>query len=198
MATHGSEVREALALGPDDHGRPISAEEFAEAEFAEPWKYERVEGRLVVMSPEGKHQVRTASAWLSHLIVYKSGHPEHVQEVVPNAWVRIPDGTDRIADIGVYLGQGATTPEIPDQVPDLIYEIVSPGRESRDRDYVEKRADYHRVGVREYVIIDRFARRVTVLTHTAEGYEERSLTPADTYTSPLLPGLAIPLVEVLP
>jgi Uma2 family endonuclease len=198
MTIHEFEVREALALGPDDQGRLLSAEEFAEAEFAEPWKYERVNGRLVVMSPEGKHHVRTASPWLSHLIVYKVGHPEHVQEVVPNAWVRIPDGMDRIADIGVYLGQEATTPEIPDQVPDLIFEIVSPGRESRDRDYVEKRADYHRLGVREYVIIDRFARRVTILSYSPEGYEENVLTPADTYTSPLLPGLAIPLAEVLP
>jgi Uma2 family endonuclease len=196
MTTNGTEVREALALGPGDRGRPISAEEFAEAEFAEPWKYERVEGRLVVMSPEGKHHVRTASPWLSHLIVYKVGHPEHVQEVVPNAWVRIPDGMDRIADIAVYLGQEMTTPDIPDQVPDLIFEIVSPGRESRDRDYVEKRADYHRVGVREYVIIDRFAKRVTVLTHTPHGFEEIVLTPADTYSSPLLPGLVIPLAEI--
>jgi Uma2 family endonuclease len=79
-----------------------------------------------------------------------------------------------------------------------MFEIVSPGRESHDRDYVEKRADYYRIGVREYVIIDRFVRRVTVLTHSPGGYEERVLTPPDTYTSPLLPGLVIPLAEVLP
>ena len=43
-----------LVLGPDDHGRPVSAEEFADAHYLEPWKYERVAGRLVVMPPDGK------------------------------------------------------------------------------------------------------------------------------------------------
>ena len=116
----------------------------------------------------------------------------------PSAWVRVPGGTDRIGDIGVYLVADRPTPKIPDRVPELMFEIVSPGREDRDRDYVEKRADYHRVGVREYVIIDRFEKQVTVLTYTPEGYEEHVLTPGDTYTSPLLPGLEIPLAEVLP
>jgi Uma2 family endonuclease len=198
MATNGTEVREASALGPGDHGRLVSDEEFAEAEFAEPWKYERVEGRLVVMFPDGQEHIDVSEPWRDRLGAYKLVHPEWVQIVKSEAWVRIPDGTDRIGDIGVYLTSDRPTPKIPDRIPELMFEIVSPGRESRDRDYVEKRADYFRIGVREYVIIDRFARRVTVLTHAPEGYEERMLTPADTYTSPLLPGLAIPLVEVLP
>ena len=48
-----------MATGPDDPparpGRPrpaLSAEEFAEAVYDEPWKYERVDGRLVVMFPD--------------------------------------------------------------------------------------------------------------------------------------------------
>jgi hypothetical protein len=44
----------SLVLGPDDNGRILTDEEFAEAEFQEPWRFERVAGRLVVMSPEGK------------------------------------------------------------------------------------------------------------------------------------------------
>ena len=42
-----------LKLGPDDAGMRLTAEEFANADFQEPYTYERVKGRLVVMSPAG-------------------------------------------------------------------------------------------------------------------------------------------------
>jgi hypothetical protein len=50
MATHQAH----LILGPEDSGRPLATEDFAVAEFREPWKYERVAGRFVGMSPEGQ------------------------------------------------------------------------------------------------------------------------------------------------
>ncbi len=46
------------------------------------------------------------------------------------------------------------------------------------------------------MIVDRFRKIVTVLTHRPEGYDERVLTVDEVYESPLLPGLAIPLAEV--
>jgi Uma2 family endonuclease len=79
-----------------------------------------------------------------------------------------------------------------------MFEIVSPGREAWERSYIEKREDYYRIGVREYAVIDRFAQRVTVFAYTPQGYAEHILNLGDVYTSPLLPGLAIPLAEVLP
>jgi Uma2 family endonuclease len=191
MSTHAR-----LTLGPADAGRPVSAEEFAEAEYEEPWKYEREDGRLVVMAPDGGDHVETSSPWLERLIVYKVGHPEIVDLIVPNAWVRVDDGTDRIGDIGVYLAGERSGLKIPDRVPEMMFEIVSPGRESRERDYVEKRADYHKLEILEYVIVDRFKQTITGLTRAENEYQERVLTAADAYMTPLLPGLAIPLAEV--
>ena len=46
-------------------------------------------------------------------------------------------------------------------------------------------------------IIDRLRHRVTVYTASPRGYRKRVLRPGDAYTSPLLPGLAIPLEGVL-
>src|SRR4051794_33463713 len=103
MATHSPEAREALVLSPDDHGRHLSDEEFAEADYAEPWRYERVEGRLVVMSPEGQEHADTSEPWRDRLGAYKLEHPDRVRLVKSDAWVRVPGGTDRIGDIGVYL-----------------------------------------------------------------------------------------------
>jgi Uma2 family endonuclease len=188
--------RTLLELGLKDDGRLVSSEDFADAYFDEPWKYERVEGRLVVLAPCGEEHVNHIEPWRDRLAAYKLNHPEIVQKVVSEAWLRVDDGTDRIGDIGVFLVPTGPVPKIPDRVPEMMFEVVSPDRVSRDRDYLVKKADYHRFGVREYVIIDRFKRTVTVLTHEPGGYLERILSVGDTYESPLLPGLVIPLSEV--
>ena len=79
-----------------------------------------------------------------------------------------PRGTspddDRIPDICVYLAGESSNEEIPDRVPDLIFEFVSGNRRDQERDYIHKRAEYHSIGVKEYVIVDRFKQQVLVLT----------------------------------
>jgi Uma2 family endonuclease len=196
MATHRPPARSPLTLGPDDHGRLVSAEEFARAEYLEPWKYEREAGRLVVMAPDGQRHVDESRPWRKRLYAYRDDHPDVVEDVLGNAWVRVDGGTDRIGDIGVYLVAEGPVPPIPDRVPELMFEVVSPAKTSRDRDYVKKREEYYRLGVREYVVINRRNRKVTVFTHASGGYEQRVLTVGDTYTTPLLPGPPIPLAEV--
>jgi len=192
MATHSPVLR----LGEQDEGRIVSAEEFAGAEFAEPWKYEREDGRLIVLAPSGEEHVDQTEPWRDRLGAYRLAHPEIVQKVVSEAWIRVNDGTDRIGDIGVYLVPTGPVPKIPDRIPELIFEVVSPDKVSRDRDYVRKRAEYHRLGVREYVIIDRLQQTVTVLNFAFAEDQERILRNGDSYESPLLPGLSIRLSEV--
>jgi len=196
MATDEIRSRSQLKLGPDDAGRPVSAEEFADAVYKEPWRYERERGRLVVMAPEGGDHQETASPWLRKLYSFWEHYPEVVEFVAPNPWIRVDDGTDRIGDIGVYLAGIPTVKKIPDRIPDLMFEIVSPGRTSRNRDYVKKRSEYERLGVKEYVIVDRFKKQVKVHTLAPGGYVSQTLTSAGICTSLLLPGLAIPLAKV--
>ncbi len=185
-------------FGVADDGRPVSAEDFADGFYEEPWRYERVKGRLLVMSPDGKKHVRSSIPWVSRLMIYAADRPDVVQAVVPNAWVRIDDN-DRIGDIGVYLGGTLDDLDIPTQAPDLMFEFVSKAKRDRYRDYVEKRAEYGRLGIPEYVIVDRFDRKVTALTLGEGGvYAERVLSAGEVYTSPLLPGFEVRLAEVLP
>lgn len=192
MATY----RPILQLGKSDEGRLVSSEEFAEAEFDEPWKYEREEGRLVVVAPSGEEHIDAGEPWRDQLVLYKLARPDVAQKVVSEAWIRVNDGTDRIGDVGVYLVPDGPVPKIPDRIPDLMFEVVSPDKVSRNRDYLRKRAEYFQLGVKEYVIIDRFRRIVTVLTFAPGGYEERILDAGQAYESPLLPGLSIRLSEV--
>ena len=198
MATHDPITESRLQLGKPDHGRTTSVEEFADAEFAEPWTYERVDGSLVVMSPEGSGHVIQSIPWHQKLNVYSFERPDIVQAVVPQAWITINSRNTRIADLGVYRGGKLEDLDIPNQTPDLVYEFVSPSKKDRRRDYVEKRLDYQKKGVREYVIVDRYDQKVTVLTLTAQGYAETVLTRNDRYRSPLLPGFEMVLAEVLP
>jgi Uma2 family endonuclease len=192
-----STQRPILMLGPDDHGRIVSDEEFAEADYIEPWKYEREDGRLVVMPPDGPGHDRGSEPIRDYLGAYRLAHIDIVEEVVSEAWVRVPDGTDRIGDIGVFLVGPRSSIERPDRVPELMFEVVSPDRESRERDYVKKRKEYRRLDVLEYVIIDRLRHRVTIFTKAPRGYRKRVLRTRDVYTTTLLPGLAIPLMMVL-
>lgn len=186
-----------LRLGKGDHGRVVSSEEFANAEFEEGRVYERVQGRLVVMFPDAEGGIAAMDPWWDHLFAYKFAHRDVVQYVVHQGWVRIDGDTDRSPDIAVYL-VSESPPLIPDRVPDLIFEIVSGTRRDRERDYDVKRAAYEKLGVREYVIVDRFRRGVLVLENSLEGFRERHLTPSDRYETPLLPGFSVELSEVLP
>lgn len=186
-----------LRLGPHDQGRPLSAEEFAGAEYAEPWNYEREQGRLIVMPPDGPGYDDCSEPIRDYLGAFRMAQPDIVEKVVSEAWVRVDGGTDRIGDIGVFLVGPRSSINRPGRVPELMFEVVSPDRESRERDYVKKRKEYFGLGVLEYVVIYRMRHRVTDYTVGPRGYRKRILRPWDVYDSPLLPGLAVPLAGIL-
>jgi Uma2 family endonuclease len=185
----------ALSISHTDDGMELSREEFAEADFERPWRYERAKGRLVVMVPPGHDHHVTAEPIRDQLVAYKLAHPERVQHVFQESWAAVEEDTDRFPDIAVYLTSSAG--RIPDRVPELIFEVVSKSARDRRRDYVEKREEFERIGVQEYVIVDRFDHKLTVLQLRDGKYVASALGPADTYATPLLPGLAIPLSNVI-
>jgi Uma2 family endonuclease len=186
-----------LRLGPQNAGEQISAEEYATAEWVPPYRYERAKGRLVVMPPAGPDHRESSRPFQRLLNHYWEEHRDIVDYVDVEGWVSTSEEDDRLPDLCVYLKASATGKRVPERVPDLVFEIVSGGKVDRDRDYVEKREEYHRIGVKEYVLVDRFKRQVLVLTWREDDYDERVLKAKDSYTSPLLPGLAIPVAEAL-
>ncbi|HLJ10403.1 MAG TPA: Uma2 family endonuclease [Planctomycetaceae bacterium] len=192
-----SETQSQPRFSIADHDAPVASEEFAQAIFEEPWRYELVNGKLVVMSPTGDEHVEITEPFRDALVAYKLALPQRVARVVSDAWIRINQTTQRIADLAVYLSNPRTKLKIPLRIPELIFEVVSGGGEDRKRDYVDKRAEYLRIGVKEYVIVDRFERRVTVLRRSRGRFVESHLGPGDVYTSPLLPGLKIPLKGII-
>ncbi len=78
--------------------------------------------------------------------------------------------------------------------PDIAVEILST---DRSRDLVRKRQIYAEAGVLEYWPIDPRSDTVTQLELRGGEYVERAVLGADdTLTTPLLPGLAIPLADI--
>ena len=184
-----------LKLGPTDQGRTIAPETFVEAEFEEPYRYERVEGRLVVMSPSGKAHNRVAWAILKRLSVYDTNHPGTIEMAVQEAWMRTQETHDRLGDIAVYLTADEPQPDVQyEMVAGIVFEVVSEG--SEERDYVIKRKEYYDLGIQEYVIVDPFRKVVVVLTPNGEGYADRESLSGDTYRSSLLPGFTLSLTEL--
>jgi Uma2 family endonuclease len=83
-------------------------------------------------------------------------------------------------------------------VPDMVVEIGSPG--TRKRDETTKRRLYERMGVREYWIVDPETDVIRIYRRTTESFDraiELSREANDVLTTPLLPGLSLPLTRLL-
>ena len=182
-----------LRLGLKDQGRLLTDEAFAEAECDAPYRYERVEERLVVMEPSDLPHVQVVSAILEKLYVYRHTHSGRIELIAPEGWIRTSDQTDRVGDIAVYL-EDVSAEHIYDLVPDLVFEVVSSG--SEERDYILKRGEYFDLGVAEYVIVDPFRQVVTVLSRGEGDYMARELQEGDIYTSDQLPGFELRISDL--
>ena len=92
---------------------------------------------------------------------------------------------ERLGMVGERFVEGA---------PDIAIEILS---SDRRRDLVRKRQLYADAGIPEYWIFDSLNETATLLELRGGEYVERAtLGPSDTLTTPLLPGLAIPLADI--
>ena len=79
--------------------------------------------------------------------------------------------------------------------PQIVVEVVSASGE--DRDYVEKREEYLRIGVLEYWILDPRRRRMLVLLRMGDVWEEVDLGENGVHRTELLPGLDVRVAELL-
>jgi Uma2 family endonuclease len=81
------------------------------------------------------------------------------------------------------------------EAPDLVVEVLSPS--TADRDQVAKAKQYARFGVREMWVADPGAKTIEMLVNSEDGFRQVALHCGDdVVSSPLLPGLEIPLASV--
>lgn len=182
-------------LDADSNGMSMTVEEFDAIDDYDPlYRYELIRG-VVVVNPIPNEGHEASGDELGYLLGrYRREHPQGkmVDETLPNRYLRTSAGR-RLADRVVWAGLGRR-PDPRNDVPTIAVEFVSKTRRDRHRDYIEKRQEYREAGVKEYWIIDRFRRQMTVAF--ADG-TERTVDEKELYTTSLLPGFELPLAAIL-
>ena len=180
-------------------GMILTVEEFME--LPDTWdrrKMELDEGVLYIMPRPRKVHSFFQSMLNFYFVQYLDSFAEPPAELLVDFIVALPlDGIIRLApDLTIVLkGNPAVSGDrMLEGTPDIVIEILS---SDRNRDLVRKRQLYAAAGVPEYWIFDPVNDDAVLLELRDGEYVQRArLTAADTLTTPLLPGLAIPLANV--
>ena len=164
-------------------------------------RHELIDGEhYVTAAPNIRHQ-RILRRVLVVVSNWLDAHP--VGEVFVAAVDVVLGGTDVVEPDLLYISneraRKVVTPLGIHGVPELVVEIGSPG--TRRRDETIKRRLYERTGVTEYWFVDPEIDLVRVYRRSGERFEravELSRDAGEVLTTPLLPGLEIPLDRIFP
>ncbi len=182
-------------------GMQLSVAEFMDLDLPEPddkLKLELDDGKLYIMPrPRIAHQ-RTQGKLIQHFFNFQDSFEEPPCEVHLDVIVALPSELPRLfaPDLSVILrgNDVGISDRMIEGAPDIVVEILS---SDRNRDLVRKRQVYAEAGIPEYWIFDERNETATLLDLRDGQYVERTrLTAEDTLTTPLLPGLEIPLADV--
>lgn len=197
--------REDDRYGPGSAGLRMKPEEFdgiPASEFVRGYRYEVIDGVLVVTPPVVDAEADPNDE-LGHLLrAYLETHrakrpfdqtrPERHVPGTPNR---------RSCDRAVWIGLDRLPDTLCD-VPAIVTEFVSSGRRDALRDdYEERREEYLAAGVKEFWIVDRFRRVMTIYKTKKAGRSSTTtydiVTEGQSYETKLLPGFTLPLSRLL-
>ncbi len=185
-----------LRLGPRSAGMLLSPAEFDRARGVPGWRYELINGVLVVSptpSRKERHPNEELGYWLRQ---YQVSHPRGSALDLSLHEEEIETGENRRRlDRAIWCGL-CRDPR-SGEIPTIAVEFVSAGKVDQLRDYVVKRDEYRAVGIREYWVIDRFRRTLTVYVFGGPEDEEHLIPEGQTYESPLLPGFVLDVKALL-
>jgi Uma2 family endonuclease len=180
-------------IGPQDHGRRMSLDEFDSAEGQAGFLYELSRGVITVSDVPGPRHLRTVNAIRRQFAAYDLAHPGRIAILASGGECKLlldALQSERHPDLAIYK---TAPPEEGEDVwstwvPEIVIEVVSPG--SGPRDYEEKPEEYLAFGVFEYWIVDAGKEEVLVLRRSRGRWAERILRRADVYRTRVLPGFA--------
>jgi Uma2 family endonuclease len=189
-------TRTKLNLSPGLNGIRLSPEEFdAVEDYVEGYRYELIDGVLIV-NPIALEAEADPNEFLGYLLrLYQHQHPHGsaLDLTLAQRYIRVRNSR-RLADRVIWTGLGRL-PKTKRDVPTIAFESVSAGKRSWKRDYIEKRAEYLRIGVVEYWVFDRFEPTLTVFR--AKKPQQRVFRENEVYRTPLLPGFELTLADLL-
>ena len=180
-------------------GTIMSAAEYLDLPDIDEYRWlELDDGELYFRPRPGRpHQflsIRLSAYFVNHLDNFDEPPAEVYSELV--IIISQESGRILIPDFSIFLRAPGDVSDISaaGSIPGIVIEILST---DRNRDLVRKRQLYAEAGVREYWIFDPINDAVLPLELQGGEYVERpALTAGDTLTTPLLPGLSIPLADI--
>ncbi len=166
-------------------------------------RYELVNGELVKIPTESPLNCQIAKflmfEFAKHLPIILICHKD-IQIIVSGrrAKVRLPDLVVLSEEgYAALAGQRSNTITQEMPAPVLVVEVVSPGKENRDRDYRYKRTEYAARGINEYLIIDPEMRQITICLWVEGQYEDKIYTGDMQISSTVVAGFALTVEQVL-
>ncbi len=195
-------MRTALKMGPADHDRPLTLEEFTSAVHQEGYHYELIRGRVYVSPVPNLPQV-SLEGWISDLLrAYIKQHPDVINHLTNKGRVFVPGEEEMTApepDAAVYRDFPHDVPfrerRWQDVSPILVVEVLS--EDDPDKDLVRNVELYLLVpSIREYWILDGRADpdHPTLWVYRRRGQRwlrAFQVTAGGSYSTRLLPGFTL-------
>ncbi|MDZ7292559.1 MAG: Uma2 family endonuclease [candidate division KSB1 bacterium] len=159
-------------------------------------RYEIIDGELYMSTAPTPNHQKSVRNFLFALTLYLKKHP--IGEVIPAPLEVLFSQTNLAQPDIIYISNERLNIIKPEQVkgtPDLVIEVLSPATEKRDR--TVKLKMYAKFGVQEYWMAKEKTSTLEVLRlQEGELVPVARLGKSDMLTSPLFPGLEIPLSEI--
>ncbi len=170
----------------------MSLEDFLNYDDGTDACYELEDGRLLFMPSESEINQRIAMFLLTYCLqrgipFYRLRMKTEVLVMGGRTTVRVPDlvvFTEELAQVMTGATRSIVMLDMPP--PQLVVEVVSPGKENENRDYRYKKSQYQARGIGEYWIVDPIQQKITVLTLVEGLYEEAEFTGDAIISSPFL------------
>ncbi len=190
-------------LGPKDHGRPMTFEEFTAARAVEGYQYELIDGKLYV-SPQPNLPENRVEDWVYFkLKLYAHYQPDVINFTSNKARVFVPGDqgtTNPEPDVAAYRNFPLELPwdsvRWQDVSPILVVEVLS--LDDPDKDLIRNVRLYLQVpSIKEYWLFDTREGpeqlRLQVRRRYRGQWRLTELGPGQTYTTKLLPGFELTL-----
>ncbi len=170
----------------------MSLEDFLNYDDGTDACYELEDGRLLFTPSESEINQRIAMFLLAYCLqrgvpFYRLRMKTEVLVMGGRTTVRVPDlvvFTEELAQVMTGATRSIVMLDMPP--PQLVVEVVSPGKENENRDYRYKKSQYQARGIGEYWIVDPIQQKITVLTLVEGLYEEAEFTGDAIISSPFL------------
>lgn len=187
-----------IKIGPADHGRRMSLDDFDVAEVTDGSLYELSRGVVTVSDVPGLPHALCLDTTRQQLAEWRATQPGLVRLLAAGNECKILIAgfeSERHPDLSIYLSRPPDARDLWSRwIPEIVIEIVAPGSEVRD--YSEKREEYLAFGVQEYWIIDPAKSEMLVLRRFRGRWTEQTVRPPQRYASRLLPGFEFDLSRV--